>query len=279
MATNDSAYEAGDNYILPHDESELHRLNVQHKYLTRVICGQRLIYDKTIVLDKGSCVLDSGTGTGAWALDLANEVPDTVAIHAADVSPANFPSSYPPNIHFTLASITSLPEDWSNKFDFITQRFLFGALLAKEWPVALSEMYRTLKPGGAVQLIEMDARNPVPETPATARVRDIVGGVYDAHGLNSGIAEDLAGLLKSAGFVDVLSEKKQMPVGRMFGEIGMQGSLSIGGALRNMGSFVVKSGLSTEEEYTGLVEKVKEDWDTHGVQFSCRIAMARKPLN
>lgn len=130
-----------------------------------------------------------------------------------------------------------------------------------------------------MQLIEMDARNPVPETPATARVRDIVGGVYDAHGLNSGIAEDLAGLLKSAGFVDVLSEKKQMPVGRMFGEIGMQGSLSIGGALRNMGSFVVKSGLSTEEEYTGLVEKVKEDWDTHGVQFSCRIAMARKPLN
>ena len=100
--------------ILPHPYSL--RLNIQHKYLTRVICDQRLVYDKGVVLDEHSCVLDSGTGTGqflknnsvscynqptnhiyiyiiagAWAVDLANEVPDSVEICAADVSPANFP--------------------------------------------------------------------------------------------------------------------------------------------------------------------------------------------
>jgi len=64
--TNDK-YKAGASYILPHDESELHRLNVQHKYLTRVVCEQRLVYDQSVVLEEGSCVLDSGTGTGKSA--------------------------------------------------------------------------------------------------------------------------------------------------------------------------------------------------------------------
>ena len=56
-----------------------------------------------------------------------------------------------------------------------------------------------------------------------------------------------------------------------------KGSLSIGGALRNMTSFIVKSGVATEEEYTNLIDKAIEEWDVHGVQFPCRIATARKP--
>ncbi len=93
-----------------------------------------------------------------------------------------------------------------------------------------------LKPGGAVQLVEMDPRFPVPETPAAAQVRDIVCKVHDFNGLQVDIADSLAALLQSAGFVDVISETKRMPMGRLWGEIGMQGSMSVGGALRNMAS-------------------------------------------
>jgi len=254
-------------------------LNVQHKYLTRVVCDQRLIYDKSVLLrvDEDRCVLDSGTGTGAWAVDLANEVPESVEIHGVDVSPSNFPPSPPPNVHFSLASVTSLPPNWTGKFDFINQRFLLGALLAKEWPDALSELRRVLKPGGAVQLVEMDPRFPVPETPAAAQVRDIVCKVHDVNGLQIGIADSLAALLQSAEFVDVVSETKRMPMGRLWGEIGMQGSMSVGGALRNMASFIVKSGAyASEKEYAGLVDKAEEEWNVHGVQYSSRIVCARK---
>jgi len=252
-------------------------LNIQHKYLTRVICDQRLVYNKNVIFDEGSCVLDSGTGTGAWAVDLANQVPVSVEIHSVDVSLSNFPPSPPSNVHFSLASVTSLPSGWSKNFDLVNQRFLFGALLAKEWPEALAEIYRVLKPGGAVQLIEMNPRFPVPETPAVGQVRDIVHKMYEAKGLQVDVAESLAVLLHSAGFVDVVSEKKQMPVGRLWGEIGMQGSLSIGGALRNMASFIVKSGVyASEEEYVGLVDKALEEWNVHGVQYPCRIVCARK---
>jgi len=174
--------------------------------------------------------------------------------------------------------VTSLPSEWSGKFDLINQRFLFGALLAKEWPTALSEMHRVLKPGGTVQLIEMDPRFPVPETPTADQMQLIVQKVFDAHGLQVGVAGDLAGLLHAAGFVDVVSEKKQMPVGKLWGEIGLQGSSSIGGAVRNMSSIVVRSGAAaSEDKYRGLVDKLEEEWNIHGNQYPSWIVVARKP--
>jgi len=272
------AYEAEHNYILPHDESELHRLNVQHKYLTRVICDQRLIYDKNVNLDKGSCVLDSGTGTGAWAVDLANEVPELVEIYAADISSANFPPSPPSNVHFSIASVTFLPSEWTGQFDFVNQRFLFGALLAKEWPKALSEIHRALKSGGAVQLIEMDPRSAVPETPAVLQHLEIVRKMFDARGLHVGISGSFSEMLLAAGFVDVVSEKKQLPMGRLWGEIGMQGAMALGGANKNVAGVVVKlKVLASEGEYQDLIDNVEQEWNLHGTQYPCRIVCARKP--
>ena len=80
-----------------------------------------------------------------------DHVPDTVELHAIDVSSDNFPKegTFPANVRFSLASVTKFPSEWTNKFDFINQRLLFLGLLEKEWPVAISELFRVLKPGGA----------------------------------------------------------------------------------------------------------------------------------
>ncbi len=87
---------------------------------------------------------------------MAKEVPESVQVFGADVSSANFPSSAPSNVTMTIASTTSLPEEWKGQFDLVHQRLLLAALRSEQWPVVLSEMYRVLKPGGAVQLVEFD---------------------------------------------------------------------------------------------------------------------------
>jgi len=215
--------------------------------------------------------------SGVWAIDLANQKPKSIEIHAADISPSNFPPSHPLNVHFCIASAASLPPEWTGKFDFINQRFLFGALLAKEWPKALSEFHRTLKPGGAVQLIEMAGTAPVPETPTCVAHTEISQKVFTIGRLDFTIAGRLSELLLAAGFVDVVSEKKLLPTGRLWGEIGMQGSLSIGGAMKNMAGFVAKSKVcDSDEEYEGLLDKIKEEWNLHGSQYPCRVVCARK---
>ena len=73
---------------------------------------------------------------------------------AVDIEPRLFPTSHPKNIEFRVESVTQLPSDWSNSFSLVHQRLLLAALQIPEWPTALGEIYRVLRPGGWVQLAE-----------------------------------------------------------------------------------------------------------------------------
>lgn len=206
-------------------------------------------------------------------------MPDFVEIHACDVSKANFTPDPPNNVQFSVASVTSLPPGWSNKFDFINQRFLLGSLLTEDWHKALSEIYKALKPGGAVQLIEFDARSPAPETPVHAQVRDVTWRVFDAIGLKYDVAVHLSKMLDTAGFVSIVEEIRRLPLGKTWGEIGVQGTKAFGGGLRNICGVMVKAGaVSSKEEYENLMDKLEEEWDIHGNNYPCYIVCARKPL-
>lgn len=206
-------------------------------------------------------------------------MPKTAEIHACDVSDVNLTPNFPPQIHFSIASVTSLPLEWSNKFELVNQRFLSGALLAPEWQKALAEIYRVLKPGGAVQIMELDPRRVVPDTKVATQVCAAMTKACDMLGLQIDVTEHVSELLREAGFVDIVHETKRAPVGKMWGETGMQGTLSFAGAFRNLSGIMVKVGLfSSEEEYLRLADKLPEEWDTHGSHFLCTIATARKPV-
>lgn len=152
-----------------------------------------------------------------------------------------------------------------------------GALLVAEWPKALAELYRVLKPGGAVQLIELDGRHTVPETELTAQVLNATSKAFEILGLQAGITENLAHLLGVAGFVDIVDETRRMPLGKSWGEIGVQGTISFGGGIRNTSPVMVKTGLfSSEEEFERLVDKLPGEWDIHGNHFICKVVCARK---
>lgn len=153
-----------------------------------------------------------------------------------------------------------------------------GALLAKEWPVALSEIYRVLKPGGAVQLIEMDSLSPTPVTPMTSQIIKRTSEVCDRLGLQLGIAGSLAALAKATGFVDIVDETRRLPLGKTWGEIGLQGTFAVAGAYRSTGGMMVKAGaFASKEEHERLVNQIVEEWDVHGTHYPCKVICARKP--
>jgi len=252
---------------------------VQHFYLLKHVYDDKYVYDETIILGENSRVLDAGTGTGAWALGLAKEVPESVQIYGTDISTNNFPTSTPPNVHLSIASTTSMPEEWSGYFDFLHQRYLLAAFLREQWPTVMSEMYRILKPGAAIQLVELDLLSPKSKGPAMEEVYDTCKGCYDKNGLVFEIASILGSLLEKAGFVDIHVEKKSMPMGKMWGEYGKQGVVTMKNAYRNLRGAMSKVGvIQSEKEYFELLDRMEKEWDEHGVQYVSRIATARKPI-
>jgi SAM-dependent methyltransferase len=107
-------------YVLPNDEREQERLDLQHYLYTSTAENQLFI--SPLKRTQMRRVLDAGTGTGIWAMDVADEYPAAEVI-AVDLSPIQ-PKWVPPNVHFQLFDVE---DDWDfpRKFDLIYSRGLW----------------------------------------------------------------------------------------------------------------------------------------------------------
>lgn len=116
------SYKEG-KYLFPNDEPENDRLDLQHHLFQLTFSGALF----TAPIPKGKTlhrVLDVGTGTGIWAIDFADEHPES-QVFGIDLSPIQ-PAMVPPNVTF---QVDDLEEPWTftQKFDFIYSRMMCGA--------------------------------------------------------------------------------------------------------------------------------------------------------
>lgn len=81
-------------YLFPNDEGEMDRMDLQHHVWTLMLGGK--LYLAPIPKDKVHRALDIGTGTGIWAIDFADDHPETVVI-GVDLSGIQ-PTYAPPNL-------------------------------------------------------------------------------------------------------------------------------------------------------------------------------------
>lgn len=138
------------DYVLPNDEPECDRLDIQHHMFCLTydgdICACPAVRNKNLPL---RCVLDIGTGTGIWAMDFADEHPESSVI-GIDISPIQ-PPLIPPNLRFYVDDV-ELPWTFSESFDFIHCRMLTGAI--KDWPKLFETCFRHMSPGGWIELAD-----------------------------------------------------------------------------------------------------------------------------
>ncbi|KAL1741032.1 S-adenosyl-L-methionine-dependent methyltransferase [Schizophyllum fasciatum] len=245
------------NYLLPYDEEEVQRLNVQHEVLLRAFRGQLVI--APVDLGRGKQVLDSGTGTGIWTLRAVARYPDTTFI-GIDIQPRNFPQTTSANARFLAHNLLTLPEDWSNKFDFVHQRLLLAALRKEDWRRCISEIHRVLQPGGWTQLVEYSTL--WLEGPVGVRFRELHSALFNSRGLLLACAEALPQILSDFGFRDIMIERAHIDLAGCSPEA-VVARRTIFGVFRALRDAVVQDGgfgiAHTGEEYVGLVNALEEE--------------------
>ncbi|KXH28233.1 methyltransferase domain-containing protein [Colletotrichum simmondsii] len=134
------AFRAG-AYNFPNDEDEMDRLDLVHTLMVKTI-GNKLFL-APINQAKLHRILDVGTGTGIWSIEMGDLFPEAEII-GNDLS-AIQPKWVPPNVKFEIDDVES---EWvgQNKYDFIFSRYLSGSLA--DWPTYVNRVSQNLNPGG-----------------------------------------------------------------------------------------------------------------------------------
>ncbi|KIW00297.1 uncharacterized protein PV09_08187 [Verruconis gallopava] len=197
-------------YFLPNDEEELDRLDLFHHCLLLRQDGK--LHFAPIGEDPQR-ILDLGTGTGIWAIEMGDKYPSAEII-GNDISPVQ-PTSVPPNVRFEVDDIES---DWvySANFDYIHGRYLTGSI--KNWPRLLEQAYRFVKPGGWVEMQDFDmifytnGGEFKEGCPADVWGKSVANGIQSL-GLEPHPGHQLEDWMKKAGFINVKAHLLPMPLG------------------------------------------------------------------
>ncbi|KAH7357687.1 S-adenosyl-L-methionine-dependent methyltransferase, partial [Plectosphaerella cucumerina] len=131
-------------YNFPNDEQEQDHLDMVHHGFYRLFNDR--VFVASIGLD-GKRVLDIGTGTGIWAIQLGDEYPVAELSIGNDLSPIQ-PTWTPPNVKFVVDDVE---QDWvePQPYDFIHIRYMAGCI--QDWPRLMKQIFDNLKPGGWVE--------------------------------------------------------------------------------------------------------------------------------
>ncbi|KAL7934496.1 S-adenosyl-L-methionine-dependent methyltransferase [Trichoderma chlorosporum] len=202
-------------YYMPNDELEQLRETLLHQVFLHIFDGELTLAP---LEELPTHILDVGTGTGDWAIRVAEMFPECEVV-GTDISAIAETESVPVNVFFEIEDA----EDWDrppDHYDLIHMRWLAGAF--RDWRFIYDCAYYSLKPGGWIEVIDFDGFDGLicvdhfpPESPIHALFKDIHKAA-DLSGRRLSMDHLEAPNLLNAGFVDVRVMEYSLPM--VFGE-------------------------------------------------------------
>ncbi len=185
--------------MIAYDEAEARKTD--RAYQTPDVTRQRMRTLEALQLKAGEFVLDVGCGSGLLAHDRANLVGAEGCVIGVDASQdmlvlAKQRCADLPQVHLKKSKAESLSED-AEFFDAVT--CVQVLLYLSDVPTALSEMYRVLKPGGRIAVIETDWRGTVLNSFDDSLTRKMLAAWDDAVS-SPHLPVRLGPLMKAQGF-------------------------------------------------------------------------------
>lgn len=198
------------SYIMPNDDSELDRLDLAHG-MVRLAMNGKLFYAP--IGDKPGRILDIGTGTGIWAIDVGDEYPDAEII-GTDISPTQ-PSWVPANVKF---EIDDCEQAWTfeKPFDFVHARYMVATVI--DWQNFVNQAFKFTKPGGWSEFQDFDSTyysedgTMGEERAVTKWITTLLKAIED-FGRDCRPGGKIEGYMRKAGYTGIVSQKYRIPIG------------------------------------------------------------------
>ncbi|CEG75936.1 hypothetical protein RMATCC62417_10907 [Rhizopus microsporus] len=190
--------EESSTYWLPKGDEEQMRL-------TGSPYGGNVLPSVTKVLDfeKGITVLDLECGYGVWIMDMVQDYPNCT-YHGCAIVDAIHKNMNVNQLTFTLGNVVKgLPYE-DNTFDFVRMRFFVLALREEEWPAAISKIIRVTKPGGMIQMSEIEFELPEDSSNLFYKVEVAIRDTCAARGQNAYIGAELNNMLVKHNNIEVV---------------------------------------------------------------------------
>ena len=228
---------------------------VEALYRTPDVVAQRGRVLRALGLTEGERVLDIGSGPGLLANEMAVLVGHNGRVCGIDISEDMLTISRKrcadqPWTEFQRGDATKLPYS-HDSFDAAVSTQVYEYVI--DIPTALAEVYRVIRPGGRVVVLDTDYDSLVIHTENQARMERVLSA-WNEHFVHAGLPRKLSRQLRDAGFT--VRQRDAIP---MFNP--EYGESTFGrGALSIMASFVVgRRGVSQEEAAAWLAEFAELD--------------------
>ncbi|CAO3621271.1 unnamed protein product [Cunninghamella blakesleeana] len=230
---------------------------------------------------KGAVVVDVGTGTGIWAMEISNQYNNIQVLGLDKVLP-NDQQNSPENLRFVQCDIT---EPWpmgDNAVDFIFQRNMSDSIPKDAWSNLLKEMFRVLKPGGYIELIEYDKwhHNPGPVQQA---FDSFIQEQCTTKGIDYFITDTVTNLVNDSGFEELDQKTMDIPLGewpsdpelKQYGFINQEAQKA---SLRNHKDIYLKQWGVSNSDFDLAVQEVLEEFEEYHSFTRLHCWVAKKPL-
>jgi len=253
-------YVADAPYILPKDLGEINRLDFQHYMLHSYLRANFLA-----PVTQPNDILDVGSGTGRWAIQLAQQFPRANVVSLDIEAPTERQSALietqPENCVFIVGNVLKGLPFPNASFDFVHQRLLMGAIPGQAWPGVASELARVTRPGGWVELVEAA---PVPsDTPALGQLHAWMRGATQMRGLDITISGRIGDLLRQAGLQQVTYQELPIPIGQHGGRLGLMAETQYDALFQTFRPPLVARGITDDVTFDRVMREAHHEIATH----------------